>query len=168
MATVRLDNLVKPRQANSPTVKISQETKDNAVTYTDIKLDLELSKNIGLGLSPILAKDIVVSEDMQAIRNSLYNIFSTKKGEMILTPNFGSSLDQFLFENVSPFIGKVIGENILSALQTFEPRIEVLNVRVFPKPNDNQYSIEIIFKFVNINKESSLNILLSKNGQIIL
>lgn len=168
MATVRLDNLVKPRQANSPTTKLSQESNPRLSTYTDIKLDLELSKNVGVGLTPILSKDIVVSEDVQAIRNSLYNIFSTKKGEKILTPEFGSSLEQFLFENVSPFIGKVIGDNILSALETFEPRIQVLSVRVFPKPDDNQYSIQVVFKFININKESSLNLLLSKNGQIII
>lgn len=168
MATVRLNNLVKPREANSPNTLPSSEFSKNRPTYTDIKLDLALSQSIGVGLNPTVAKDIVVSEDIQAIRNSLYNIFSTKKGEMLLNPNFGSSMEEFLFENVSPFIGKILGEKILSAIQKYEPRVEVLNVNVYPQADLNQYLIQIIFTFVNIKKEGSLTLFLQRNGQILI
>lgn len=168
MATVRLDNLIKPRQVYDPAVSASSEIDPLKATFTDLKLDIELSKKIGLGLSPRLAKDIVVSEDVQAIRNSLYNIFSTKKGQKLLNPNFGSSLEQFLFENVTSTVGEMIGNNILNALESYEPRIDVLAVNVYPQPDFNQYRIQVVFSFLNFKKQSALDIFLEKGGQITI
>lgn len=166
MATVRLDNLIKPRKFNSPSVTPTTEQNENVSTYTDIKLDLELAQSVGVGLNPTISKDIVVSNDVQAIRNSLYNIFSTKKGQKILSPEFGTSLEQFLFESVTPIMGQIIGENILSSLSRYEPRIEILNVRVIPIPDENAYRIKLTFRFIDINKSSSIDILMEKSGQI--
>jgi len=44
MATVRLDNLIRPKQNNSPTKKVSEETFDNVV-YSDLHLDLTMSSS---------------------------------------------------------------------------------------------------------------------------
>lgn len=168
MATVRLDNLIKPRQVYDPAISASSEVDSLKATFTDLKLDIELSKKVGLGLSPRLAKDIVVSEDVQAIRNSLYNIFSTKKGQKLLSPNFGSSLEQFLFESVTSSVGEMIGNSILNALQNYEPRIDVLAVNVYPQQDLNQYRIQVIFNFLNFKKQSALDIFLEKGGQITI
>jgi hypothetical protein len=168
MATVRLDNLIKPRQANSPLTTLSKEEEKNLSVFTDLKLDLELANSIGVGINPTQAKDIVVSNDIEAIRNALYNIFTTKKGQKLLDPEFGSSLEQYLFESVSPIIGKIIGDSIVNSIETYEPRVEVLNVTVYPNPEENLYKIKLTFKFVDINKTSSIDILIEKNGQITL
>lgn len=166
MATVRLDNLIKPRKVNSPSVTPTTEQNEDKSTYTDIKLDLELAQSVGIGLNPTLSKDIVVSNDVQAVRNALYNIFSTKKGQKILSPEFGTSLEQFLFESITPVMGQIIGENILSSLSRYEPRIEVLNITVVPNADENFYKIKLTFKFIDINKSSSIDILMDKSGQI--
>ncbi len=168
MATIRLNNLIKPREANSPTNILDKEFVDNKATYTDLKLDLEISKNVGVGLIESVAKDIIVSEDTAAVKNSIYNIFSTKKGEMLLNPEFGSSLESYLFENVSPLIANIIGENIIGSLEKYEPRIEVLYVNVLPQPDQNQYYVQLVYKFVNIKNEKSINLFLKKGGQIVL
>lgn len=168
MATVRLDNLIKPRQVYDPVISASTETDPLKSTFTDLKLDIELSKKVGLGLSPRLAKDIIVSEDVQAIRNSLYNIFSTKKGQKLLNPNFGSSLEQFLFENITPTVGEMIGNSILNALESYEPRIDVLAVNVYPQQDLNQYRVQVVFSFLNFKKQSALDIFLEKGGQITI
>ena len=168
MATVRLDNLIKPRQSNSPLTTLSKEEAKNSSTFTDLKLDLDLTKSIGVGNNPTQAKDIVVSNDIDAIKNALYNIFTTKRGQKLLDPEFGSSLERFLFENVSPVVGKIIGDSIVNAIETYEPRVEVLNVSVYPIPDENIYKIKLTFKYIDINKSSSINILLEKNGQITL
>lgn len=168
MATIRLDNIFKPRQLASSNTKVTDEENKKKATYTDIKLDLKLAQSVGSGLTPSLSKDIIVSEDIQAIRNSIYNIFSTKNGEKLLNPLFGSSLEQYLFENVSSVIGQLIGDNILNSLQEYEPRIEVLQVTVVPKADDNQYNVKVNFRFREINKDASLDISINRNGQIIL
>lgn len=168
MATIRLDNIFKPRQLASPVTTITEEESKKTATYTDLKLDIELAKSVGSGLRPSLAKDVIVSEDIQAIRNSIYNIFSTKNGQKLLNPTFGSSLEQYLFENVSPVMGQLIGDNILNALQEYEPRVEVLKVIVVPKPENNQYDIKVYFRFIDINNEASIDISINRSGQVIL
>jgi phage baseplate assembly protein W len=168
MATVRLDNLIKPRQANSPLTTLSKEEEKNLSVFTDLKLDLELARSIGVGINPTQAKDIVVSNDIEAIRNAIYNIFTTKKGQKLLDPEFGSSLEQYLFESVSPIVGKIIGDSIVNSIETYEPRVEVLNVTVYPNAEENLYKIKLTFKFVDINKTSSIDMLIEKNGQITL
>lgn len=151
MATVRLDNLTKPRFKNLRDGDLKKEYK-NLPVYTDLKLDLEFAKSIGNGLNVIDSNDIAVSINREAIKNSIYNIFSTKKGEMILNPTFGSSLDMFLFEKVTHIMGKKIGETIYSTIKNYEPRIVLNRVDVYPKQDENLYRIVIVYRYLELSE----------------
>jgi len=158
MATIYIDNLIKPREVNSPTNYPSKETKPNQFVYTDLHLDLSLSKNIGNGLNPVNGNDITVDYDSDAIRNSLYNIFTTKPGQKLLSPSFGASLDQFLFESVNNVKGKILGNTILTNVTKYEPRVSVEAVEVYPQPDQNQYYVIFRYKVLNIGKIETFNI----------
>jgi phage baseplate assembly protein W len=151
MATVRLDNLSKPRFKNLPEGDLKKEYT-NLPIFTDLKLDLEMAKSIGNGLNVVYSNDIVVSTNREAIKNSIYNIFSTKKGEMILNPTFGSSLDMFLFEKVTPIMGKKIGDTIYSTIKQYEPRIVLNRVDVYPRPDENLYRINIVYRYLELTE----------------
>lgn len=166
MSTIRLNNLINPRIVNSPNTNIEIEVFSNKPTYTDIHFDLQLEKTIGEGYNPKNSGDIKVDTDQEAIKNSIRNIFSTKKGEKILTPTFGASLEQYLFEMVDDFKGSIIGREILENLQTFEPRIDVLKINVFPFPDQNLYKIQIFFNYINIKKTQTLVLSVMNDGQI--
>lgn len=168
MAKIDLNNLVRPKQVNSPDTKVYEEVVDKEYIYKDLHLDLSLSKTIGIGNNPRDSKDIITDNDILAITNSIRNIFTTKKGEKILAPEFGSSLDQYLFEPVNEVYGRLIGDEILNDIQRFEPRIEVSKISVIPNPDQNQYQIFIYYKFLDIKKESVLNILALKGGEILI
>ena len=73
MATVRLDNLSKPRFKNLPEGDLKKEYT-NLPIFTDLKLDLEMAKSIGNGLNVVYSNDIVVSTNREAIKNSIYNM----------------------------------------------------------------------------------------------
>ena len=49
MAKIDLNNLVKPKEVNSPDTKVSNQVIDVQTVYTDLHLDLQISKNIGSG-----------------------------------------------------------------------------------------------------------------------
>ena len=168
MATIRLNNLTKPRNINSPKTTPTVEIFVDKPIYTDLHLDLQLEKNVGYGDDPKNSGDIKVDNDIEDIKNSIRNIFNTRKGQKILSPGFGSSLDQFLFERVDDFVGNIIGETILNNLQTFEPRIEVLKINVYPFPDQNQYNIQVFYKFLQINKNQVITLSVMNDGQIIL
>jgi len=145
MATIYLDNLIKPQKVQSQFTNIATEPEPLHYTYRDLHLDLEIFKNIGNGLNEVNSKDISADYDIQAIRNSIYNIFTTKPGEKILSPGFGSSLEQFLFESLSEFKANIIGNLILNNLTKYEPRINVTKVLVHANYNDLQYEIYVSY-----------------------
>ena len=73
MATVRLDNLIKPKIRNSDEYNLQTEFVKTDILYTDLSLDLSVSKSIGSGLNVVNSDDILVSHDDEAIKNSFYN-----------------------------------------------------------------------------------------------
>lgn len=168
MAKIDLNNLVRPKQINSPDSKLYEEVIDTNSIYTDLHLDIGLIKNVGLGTNPSTAKDLIVDNDIVAIKNSIRNILTTKKGEKILAPEFGSSLEQYLFEPINEVYGRMIGQEILTSIENFEPRVNVTKIKVVPEPDNNQYQVLLIYSFLDITKENVLNILALKGGEILI
>jgi phage baseplate assembly protein W len=168
VATIDLNNLVRPKQTNYSKTKISDIVEVNVPVYVDLHLDLKLNKSVGLGNSTVNSNDILVDYDIQAIKNSIKNIFTTRKGQKILTPNFGSSLEQYLFEPVNEVYGRAIGQEILDSISSFEPRVEVTKVKVEPFPDDNTYRISVAYNFLEIKKQSILTIFAKQGGEILI
>jgi len=169
MATIRLNNISKPREVltNKNLSEIPKFSDGNPV-YTDLHLDLTVQKNVGLGDKPIDSNDIKVDTDIEAIKNSIRNIFSTRKGQKLLNPDFGTSLEQFLFQSVTEFQANIIGNTILNDLKKYEPRVEVLKVEVVMLPDDNQYNVKLYYKFKKIEKRNFLELFVLNDGQIII
>jgi len=163
MATVRLNKTLKNTSSeNIP--RLSQKQNDSV--YVDLHLDFSLGKIFG-EFNQATTSDIRVDLDYEAIRNSIRNIFNTKKGQKILSPEFGASLDQFLFERVDQFYGNLIGNEILRNLTEFEPRITVNKVSVLPIPDDNTYKIWLAYTVIKINKKNEISFSVS-GGQVTI
>jgi phage baseplate assembly protein W len=114
----------------------------------DLHLDLKLTQNVGLGLSPVNTRDIEVDYDKIAISNSIYNLFSARQGFKVLTPEFAGSLDKYLFEPVSPEIASFIGNEMLTNINKFEPRIRVVKLYIKPVPDEGMYTILLNFEII--------------------
>ena len=150
MATIYIDNLIKPRQVNNPTVVPSTPVTPNQYVYCDLHLDLSIGNNVGNGLNNVDSNDIRVDYDNFAIRNSLTNIFTTRPGQKILNPAFGANLEQFLFERVDTIKGKILGNTILQNINNFEPRVNVQSVQVQPVPDEQLYYVLLVYQILNI------------------
>lgn len=168
MAVIDLNNLIRPKQKNNPNTEVSKVVSVSRPTYTDLHLDLSESKNIGLGLKAVGSSDILIDSDIEAIKNSIKNIFTTKKGQKILNPDFGWSLDQYLFTPISVANGKAIGNDILNAFSKYEPRVSVTNVLVNPSYDENLYNIAVYYNILEINKQNIINIIAKLGGQVLI
>jgi len=168
VATIDLNNLIRPKQVkynkNNP-AKVIQKIP---VVYTDLHLDVLQSSNIGVGLNPSFANDILVDNDIFAIKNSINNILNTKPREKLLSPEFGANLEKYLFEPVTDVMGRVIGNEILNAISAYEPRIEVLNVNIVADPDNNQYSIQVIYEYLELKNTNILTIIAQQGGQVLV
>lgn len=129
------------------------------ITYTDLHLDL-----VGVPLG--VERDILVDNDIDAIRNSLSNLFTTIPGQKLLNPNYGLNLLQFLFEPVTPVTANTIGETILNGITRFEPRVTVDKVKVIGNVERNEYSITLIIRIPSFPTKDSLKLsaILSQNS----
>jgi phage baseplate assembly protein W len=71
---------------------------------------------------------IQLSEYDQDVRESIWIILSTAKGERVMRPNFGCGIHDLVFEVINTTTLAEIENNVRQALATFEPRIDVVKV----------------------------------------
>ena len=89
--------------------------------------DLDLNFNI----HP-LKKDINKNLDEMAVINSIKNIVSTNFYEKPFQPDYGSNVRRLLFENLDIITASALERGIEQSITNFEPRVDLLSVRVFP------------------------------------
>lgn len=87
----------------------------------------------------------------EAIIKSLHNLLNTKKGEIINHRDYGTNLNQFLFD-LSFTNTRFILVEIMKAISLFEPRVEVLNTTdVIIDSGSRSYKIILNIKLKNSN-----------------
>ncbi len=64
------------------------------------------------------------------IKESIYIILMTQKGERLLMPNFGSKINSYVFEVMNETNLTLMANNIKNAIQTYEKRIGNVNVNI--------------------------------------
>jgi phage baseplate assembly protein W len=70
------------------------------------------------------------------IEESIYLVLSTAKGERVMLPDFGCGIHELVFAPNSPGTRSLIVQQVRRALQTWEPRIDVLDVAVDDSPGE--------------------------------
>ena len=134
--------------------------------YKDLLLDVKIdyTRNTQL-LKRREVKDIQISKDIDAIKNSLFNLFTTMPGQKILNPVYGLNLTQYLFVQATRQQGRIIGETILKGVSKYEPRITMRKLNVEVDEDNNQYNIFMLIDVPTLNITGvSLKGVLSDSG----
>jgi phage baseplate assembly protein W len=136
------------------------------IQYRDLYLDLaentKPSNNASYG--KLTQTDIHASVDEGCIMNSLTNLFNTVPGQKILNPEFGINLMQWLFEPVSEFTAREIGEAIQFGITKFEPRVQLTHVSVISDQEKNQYIIKLAIQIPSLNISTTYDAALNQFG----
>ena len=98
-----------------------------------------------------LNDDLVSLSDTSAIARSIRNIVFTSPGEKFFNPDFGSRISESLFENVDEVSALAIEDEIKSSIINFEPRVNLLNTKVVPNPDDNEMNVTIEYEITGID-----------------
>jgi phage baseplate assembly protein W len=146
--------------------KIVERYSRKEYAYKDLHLDFAKSGNFDSVLQKrINENDIEVDYDSNAIKNSLRNLFTTRPGQRFLFPEYGLSLDRYLFEAITDENAQTIGETIVRSVELYEPRVTMEKCTVIPKPDDNEYDITIIIGIPLFNTTATINSLLNTKTQ---
>ena len=106
-------------------------------------------KDISLSFDPHpVTGDLRVLKNEAAIRRSVRNIVQTIPTEKFFNPLFGSDIRGSLFDFVDFGTASVISDQIQTSIENFEPRVDNLQVQVFPRPDKNEFEVNVIFDII--------------------
>ena len=106
-------------------------------------------KDISLSFEPHPGtKDLPVLKNERAITRSVRNIVETIPTEKFFNSIFGSDVYRSLFDFVDFGTASIIQEQIKTALNNFERRINNVKVEVEPRPDDNNFEVTVIFDII--------------------
>ena len=106
-------------------------------------------KDISLSFEPHpVTKDLPVLKNERAIIRSVRNIVETIPTEKFFNSVFGSDVYRSLFDFVDFGTASIIQEQIKTALNNFERRINNVKVEVEPRPDNNDFEITVIFDII--------------------
>ena len=115
-----------------PLERVSPGFKDLSMTFQANPLNFDL---IGL-------------KNENAIARSVRNIVFTLPGEKFFYENFGSRISASLFENIDDITANVISDEITQSIERYEPRVDLINVEVFPNFDNNAFDVNIVYEVV--------------------
>ena len=105
--------------------------------------------NLSFKRHPV-TKDVVVIRDEDAIKRSVKNIIFTILGEKPFEPEFGSVINNSLFELNTSLNEMKVSDEIKQSLLNFEPRIDNIRVTVSIYPDSNELNCTVQYDIVGI------------------
>ena len=113
------------------------------VVYSDLDIDFKVH--------PITGK-LKVLKNAEAVKRALKNLILTKKFERPYEPLFGTNVVYSLFENFDNLTVTYLRNEIKQAIQNFEPRVTLNDIKIQADDDNNLLIIKIYF-FVNNQTE---------------
>lgn len=107
--------------------------------------------------------DIAVSDTHDNIKESIYIILNTRKGERFMKPDFGCRINDYLFENMNDTMKNMLKNEVLSALVKWEERISNVEIDIM---DSNNGLIELEIKYNVIETGVSDTSIISINNMI--
>ena len=126
-------------------------------TYTKNFKDIDLD----FTANPITG-DVVTVKDSTSVKRGIKNILLTEEGERLMQPELGSGVRNMLFEQMTDINAQRLETEVLSAIEAWESRAEVLEIVVIPEEENNRYRVAVTFRIINELEEQELELFLQR------
>lgn len=109
-----------------------------------------------VSVNPATGK-IALAEGVDDIRQSIWLILSTARGERVMRSDFGCGIHDLVFDAMSTATIGLIESNVREALKIFEPRVEVVRLEVSTREAERgNLLIELTFRVRDSNHEFNM------------
>ena len=105
--------------------------------------------NLSFKRHPV-TNDVLTVSDEDAIKRSVKNIIFTILGEKPFEPNFGSVINQSLFDLNTNLSEIRVSDEIKQSLLNYEPRIDNIEATVSIYPDSNEVNCTVQYDIVGI------------------
>ena len=106
--------------------------------------------NLSFKRHPV-TNDVVTIRNEDAIKRSVRNIIFTILGEKPFEPNFGSVINESLFDLNTNLNEIRVSDEIRSSLLNYEPRISNIDVTVTVAPDTNEMNCTVQYEIVGLS-----------------
>ncbi|HEX5734703.1 MAG TPA: GPW/gp25 family protein [Blastocatellia bacterium] len=89
---------------------------------------------------------LITAKYEESVRQSIWIILSTAKGERAMRPDFGCGIYDMVFEVNSPSTAGNVVEEIRQSLLFLEPRVDVLDIQAVPEGSGEALLISIDYQ----------------------
>ena len=105
--------------------------------------------NLSFKRHPV-TNDVLTIRDEDAIKRSVRNIIFTILGEKPFEPDFGSVINDALFDLNTNLNEIRVSDEIRQSLLNFEPRIENIDITVTVAPDSNELNCVVQYDIVGL------------------
>ena len=109
-----------------------------------------------------VTKDISRRYDDNAIKQSIKNLLLTRNYERPFHSEIGSPIRGLLFELPGPMFTIMLQRAIIDVINNFEPRIEIIDVKVNDSIDANEVYVSLEFKIINTERPITLDLALER------
>jgi phage baseplate assembly protein W len=111
--------------------------------------------------------DLYRKTDAAAVKQAVKNLLLTNRFEKPYRPDYGANLSSLLFELADENVGEEIIEAVKGAIQRYEPRAKILDIKVTANLNSNAIAVTIQFRVINTNAVDVLRVNLNQPGSVL-
>lgn len=129
------------------------KTIETSRTFKDLDLNFTIHP---------IRKDINVHKNEYAIISSVRNLVLTNFYERPFQPQIGSNVRRLLFENIDNVIAAQLERAIEETILNFEPRVRISKVTAVPRPDENNYGVELEFFVINLTNPVNITFFLER------
>lgn len=87
------------------------------------------------------------------VRNNLRQLLRTNKGERVMLPDYGTNLQQYLFDPLDKFTIQGIRDDVLQAISKYAPGVSVTKLQVFPSGRVNLEGLQGLYIVLHVQVE---------------
>lgn len=112
-------------------------------------------------LNPV-TRDVTRRYDEDAVKTALKNLILTNNYERPFHSEIGSPIKKLLFEPATPMLGAMLKRTISDVINTFEPRVNIIDINTVVNPDEESIDISIEFTILNTTAPITLDLTLER------
>lgn len=121
--------------------------------YKDFDLTLDVRSDTG---------DILRKDDAAAVKQAVKNLIQTNRFEKPFRPEYGAGLSDLLFDLSYGNSDHQIIDRIKAAVNRYEPRAQIMDIRTIANPDTNEVRVTTTFKVLNIGRVETIETTISR------
>jgi len=137
--------------------------EDGNLSSRPITVSRELTySDVDLTFTPKPSGDLYKKVDAADVKQSVKNLLLTNYTEKPFNMRFGGNLSDFLFELETDTDIDILADQIIEAVDLYEPRAQVLRVYGNIKPDNNEIRVTVEFQVISTSELVVLDLTLTR------